>query len=242
LYGLGKDNLSLAKNTFAKRDVKGTDGWRQDAIQAAMIGETTIAKEYIIANYASRGKGCRFPGFYGPNFDWIPDQDHGNVASIALQRMIMQTEGKKILLLPAWPSDWNAHFKLHAPMNTIVEGTIENGTITSLKVTPESRLQDVEIMNPLLIKQTTRNLDLTCFPNPFSNELVISFFLNSALSVNISIYDLQGKSVCQITDKKFSSGKHQVKWQKNQTLERNKFYLVNMKSKDFIVQKAIYIK
>jgi hypothetical protein len=30
--------------------------------------------------------------------------------------MLMQTVGRKILLLPAWPKNWNADFKLHAPL------------------------------------------------------------------------------------------------------------------------------
>lgn len=34
--------------------------------------------------------GSRFPAFWGPNSDWIPDQDHGSVAAIALQRMLLQ--------------------------------------------------------------------------------------------------------------------------------------------------------
>ena len=39
-----------------------------------------------------------------------------------LQAMLIQTEGSKIFLLPAWPSDWNADFKVHAPAKTTIEG------------------------------------------------------------------------------------------------------------------------
>jgi alpha-L-fucosidase 2 len=88
VYGVGKDDIELAKHTFNIRKVKGTNGWRQDAIQAAFIGETEIAGKYVYSNFSTPCQECRFPGFYGPNFDWIPDQDHGNVASIALQRML----------------------------------------------------------------------------------------------------------------------------------------------------------
>jgi hypothetical protein len=64
---------------------------------------------------------------------------------IALQRMLMQCDGDTIRLVPAWPQDWNASFKLHAPKNTTVEGRVENGKLTDLKVTPESRRKDVAI-------------------------------------------------------------------------------------------------
>ena len=50
--------------------------------------------------------GSRFPAFWGPNFDWIPDQDHASVALIAPQTMLLQSEDRKILLLPAWPKNW----------------------------------------------------------------------------------------------------------------------------------------
>ena len=59
----------------------------------------------------------------------------------------MQTVGDKIVLLAAWPKEWSANFKFHAPKNTIVEGKIENGKIISLIVTPESRKKDVIIWN-----------------------------------------------------------------------------------------------
>ena len=78
--------------------------------------------------------------------DWIPDQDHGGVAMTALQRMLLQCEGSKILLLPAWPKDWNVQFKLHAPYNTTVEGVYKDGQIVDLKVSPKSRKKDVVIM------------------------------------------------------------------------------------------------
>ena len=69
--------------------------------------------------------------------------------------MLMQTDGKKILLLPAWPAEWNADFKLHAPYNTTVEGRVVNGEVIDLKVIPESRQKDVIIIksaNPISLK------------------------------------------------------------------------------------------
>jgi hypothetical protein len=80
---------------------------------------------------------------WGPNYDWTPDQDHGSVMMSALQRMCVQYEGDKILVLPAWPKDWNVSFKLHAPKNTTVEGVYRNGKLEQLKVVPESRRKDV---------------------------------------------------------------------------------------------------
>ena len=58
----------------------------------------------------------------------------------------MQCLDRKIVLLPAWPKTWNASFKLHAPYGTTVEGIVKNGKMDSLKVTPEFRRKDVEIL------------------------------------------------------------------------------------------------
>jgi hypothetical protein len=64
---------------------------------------------------------------------------------ITLQEMLLQTDGQRILLLPAWPKDWTADFKLHAPQQTTVEGHVQNGKISDLHVEPASRAKDVEV-------------------------------------------------------------------------------------------------
>jgi hypothetical protein len=61
----------------------------------------------------------------------------------ALQSMVLQTDGDKIYLLPAWPRDWNVSFKLHAPKRTLVEVAYRDGRIESLQVAPQSRRNDV---------------------------------------------------------------------------------------------------
>jgi hypothetical protein len=66
---------------------------------------------------------------------------------IGLQEMLLQTDGKKILLFPAWPKDWNVSFKLHAPYNTTIEGILKDGKLQYLQVIPVSRKSDLLIMN-----------------------------------------------------------------------------------------------
>jgi hypothetical protein len=151
-HGLGKPDFETALETWKRRVVKQTGGWRQDSIQAALLGLTEEAKGYVVKNATEPTligpkphKPPRFPAFWGPNFDGTPDQCQGSVTLIALQRMLMQCDGDMIRLVPAWPKDWNASFKLHAPKNTTVEGRVENGKVTDLKVTPESRSKDVVV-------------------------------------------------------------------------------------------------
>lgn len=60
--------------------------------------------------------------------------------------MVLQADGGKLHLLPAWPKDWNVEFKLHALDQTVVEGIVKEGRILKLRVTPESRMSDVQAM------------------------------------------------------------------------------------------------
>ena len=67
-----------------------------------------------------------------------------------IQEMLMAADpygDGKIYLLPAWPKEWDVNLKLYAPQQTVVEVTVCNGKISSLKATPESRTKDV-IVNP----------------------------------------------------------------------------------------------
>jgi len=146
LFGVGKDELEVARRTFAQRRIKANRGWSQDPIQAALLGLTGEARAMVAARFATKDPGSRFPAFWGPNFDWIPDQDHGGVACMALQTMLLQADGRRIILLPAWPKEWDADFRLHAPLRTTLEGKVRNGKVVELAVTPEERALDIEIM------------------------------------------------------------------------------------------------
>jgi hypothetical protein len=67
---------------------------------------------------------------------------------MALQTMLMQTEGSKILLFAAWPKEWDVEFKLHAPYNTTVEGVYKSGKLEQLTVVPDKRTADVVKLDP----------------------------------------------------------------------------------------------
>jgi len=142
-YGVGKEDLEMARRTFENRLIKVTGGWQQNAIKAAHLGLAEEAARLTAENFNASITSYRFPTMWGPNYDWTPDQCHGSVAMTALQRMLVQYDGDKIYLFPAWPKDWEVDFKLHAPQNTIIEGIFKNGEITQLKVTPKKREKDI---------------------------------------------------------------------------------------------------
>jgi hypothetical protein len=145
IYGLGKSDLSLARNTFTARRFPWDVCWGQDGPQSALLGLTAVAKKAAIDELTDYGDE-HFSWFWKAGGDWIPDLDDGGTGMMTLELMLMQHDGKSIELLPAWPSEWSADFKLHASYRTTVEGHVENGKIVRLKVTPQSRAKDVVIV------------------------------------------------------------------------------------------------
>jgi hypothetical protein len=147
LYGTGKPDLQMARNTFNARLFPFSKCWGQDGMEAALLGLTDEAKSSVIQAFLGSFGNQRFSWFWSGNNDWIPDMDNGGGGMTTLQMMLMQCDGKRIQLLPAWPKEWTVDFKLHAPYNTIVEGHVKDGKITELKVTPKERTKDVIIVN-----------------------------------------------------------------------------------------------
>lgn len=162
----GRSDMSLVKNTWELGPVKASvqhqnQCWYQTAINFARMGETADAAQYTLEKLLHPGR--RFPSFYHTHYAGVhiadeyqsnasansfchtPDMDHGGVAMTALQEMLMQTDGRRILLGVAWPAEWKADFKLHAPYQTVVSGHVADGKIVVDKVVPESRRKDIEI-------------------------------------------------------------------------------------------------
>ena len=147
LYGLGKTGLDLARHSFDIRKCPLKGCWSQDPIQAAMLGYTDIAKEDTRFNLTNKDASQKFPAFWDKSHDYLPDEDNGGNGENGLQEMLMQVDGRKIMLLPAWPQGWDVDFKLHAPFNTTVQGSVVQGKLTNLVVTPPQRKADVVDMS-----------------------------------------------------------------------------------------------
>ncbi len=147
LIAIGKPNIEWGLEALRHRWDKGDSGWRQDDLFMTHLGLANEARRNLVNRAKRHDKRERFPAFWGPNYDWTPDQDHGSVLLRAFQTMLMQTDGQTIYLLPAWPKDWDCDFKLQAPFQTIVTGRVRNGVLT-YEVAPEQRRKDIVVITP----------------------------------------------------------------------------------------------
>jgi len=121
--------------------------WMANVANIAALAWPDQAKEraiYKMANTAA--PQARFPAFFGPGHDWLPDHNWGGSGMVGIQEMLLAPEPGvtgKLHLFPAWPAEWDVDFKLHAPGQTIIEGVLKGGKLEKLKVTPGSRAKDI---------------------------------------------------------------------------------------------------
>lgn len=144
--GLGTGNIvDWTMKHRTNKDAFGDGCWTQDQIDWAYGGNADEASAGLVRRARIASTMVRFPLFGREGPDSCPDFDQFGSGAVALQRMLVQDALGKILVLPAWPKNWNVKFKLHALQNTTVEGEVKDGKIIHLKVTPESRSKDVSL-------------------------------------------------------------------------------------------------
>jgi hypothetical protein len=150
LFPLGKPGIALPRDTFlhaiGEKERMDHRAWIQGVVHFARLGMADGAKELLVRKLDNGP--YRFPAFWPPDIDHAPDHNWGGMAMIGLQEMLMQTTDDRILLLPAWPKDWEVDFKLHAPGKTVVEATVKDGNITRQNVRPAARERDVVVWSP----------------------------------------------------------------------------------------------
>ena len=107
------------------------------------------ARDGLIHRFSQYSTHLRLPMFAREQPDYAPDFDSNGSGSVAFQTMVLQESlGGKIFLAPAWPTNWDGEFKLHASGRTVVSGRFQGGKLRDLTVTPASRRADVTVCAP----------------------------------------------------------------------------------------------
>lgn len=153
IYNIGKkEGLEVANNTWEnlpddRKAALQFWSWMCTPIYAAIMGRTVDAKRLIIEKLSDKNANLKFTAFFGPGHDWIPDHNWGGSSMIGLQNMLVYNDNTRMYLFPAWPKEWDVTFKLHTSNQTTVECNYQNGKITRLHVTPDTRKKDLNILN-----------------------------------------------------------------------------------------------
>ena len=150
-FGLGLGSADIVNWTMKYRTNKNAFNykcWTQDQIHWAYAGNAAEAQAGLVHRFRHASTQCRFPLYGSARPDSCPDFDHFGAGSTALQRMLVQEAGDKILLLPAWPADWDADFKLHLARNTAISGKVKDGKLTNWTIEPAARKKDVVVYKP----------------------------------------------------------------------------------------------
>lgn len=147
--GLGPTDKDIIDWTMRHRSSKPFDYcWSQDHLNWAYAGNAREASEGLVRRYRHASTACRFPLYGDSEGDANPDMNHFGAGSIALQRMLVQEAGSSILLLPAWPANWDVDFKLHLARQTTISAKVKGGKLLSWEIEPVSRRGDVVVYEP----------------------------------------------------------------------------------------------
>jgi hypothetical protein len=149
-YGVGRPDLQVAVDTYlATEDIPGQHdhiSWHQDNIFAARLGLVDEARRLMRLKLADGP--LRFPAFWGPGHDWVPDHNWGGSGMIGVQEMLLQEVDRTLHVLPAWPDGLDVDFRLHARRATVVSVSYAGGRIAHCDVIPAERADRVVVHKP----------------------------------------------------------------------------------------------
>lgn len=145
-------------NTFAHRLWPKNSAWGYDGPDAAVLGLAQEAWSLMHERVFSQGKcqNSRFPAYLvAGTDDGSPQTESIGLIMTILHKAFVQTDavgsgGTRILLLPAWAKGIDVQFRLHLPLNTTIEGTLQNGTF-DISVEPAARSHDLVYLQPQVV-------------------------------------------------------------------------------------------
>ncbi len=80
------------------------------------------------------------------------------------------------------------------------------------------------------------------YPNPFNPSTEISFTVNNTCQVRIDIYDLLGRKVHRLIDRRLEAGAHKFKWDASGQASGVYFYRLFANDKAQITRKMVLVK
>lgn len=149
LYGVGHPDLQLAIDTWKYGHITPIDrdhvSWMQGGIFTARMGLTDEAQRYAIKKLDDAPR--RFPAFWGPGHDWVPDFNWGGSGMTGLQDMLLQETADRIFLFPAWPREWDVEFKFHTEGQSVVHVKLTDGRAEIIMQSKGHLSKPIDVLN-----------------------------------------------------------------------------------------------
>jgi beta-lactamase regulating signal transducer with metallopeptidase domain len=82
--------------------------------------------------------------------------------------------------------------------------------------------------------------DLQVYPNPFSQEVKVAFWLEEAAEVSIKVLDAQGREVALLKEGKLPSGAHSLRWNREQQAD-GPYFVHLQKGKQSITRRILAV-
>lgn len=145
LFGIGRTKLEVAKDTITlsqrTKEQRSHVSWHTNGIEYTRCGMVEEASEFLKKKL---GNGeHRFPAFWGPGHDWIPDFNWGGSGALQLQEMLLQEYKGNIYILPCWDKEVPVHFRLYCTGKGIVECYYDGISIQKLITEPKDLMSRI---------------------------------------------------------------------------------------------------
>ncbi len=147
-FGIGNGSEEIVEATMkhiSNKNAFNYSCWTQDQIDWAYAGNAAEAADGLLHRFRVASTQCRFPLYGKEGPDACPDFDHFGAGSTAFQRMLIQESDGKILLLPAWPANWDVDFKQHVSGGAVISGKVVDGELVNWDIEPASRRNEVVV-------------------------------------------------------------------------------------------------
>jgi len=191
---------------FVGGDLSGTNSGGYTDIESSLAGELTLTDVYRVNHHGSKySSNSTFLDVLNPDVSIISNGSCPGSYTFPDSEVVnrLQALGSKIYMTSdslGNPIDGDIVIRTDGLLYYDVEGL--NGTDRYMIVDAE----DVEPLPDMSFELFPN------YPNPFNASTVIPFRLRQRSHVDLSVFDIMGRHVVTLVDKRLSSGEHSAMW------------------------------
>lgn len=152
---------------------------------------------------------------------------------------------------PANMAKYTWDFKDGGVRNTFVDSITNTYTsagtyAVSVTVTDANGCTGSATLNPAIVIATVgindvlaNQFNLYVYPNPFNSDAQVSFSLNKASTVRVTVYDMLGRNVASINKGKLNAGNQSISLSEMGFNGAAGAYMMNIQIDDMVIHKQI---